>query len=294
MGAVCALTAAQAARLDGYERGYERTPVRVTLLRHHAASPGTWAHERRKSHAWSFAHASDSSCVCAAGAPPEELDAVAYVMTPPASFEAPPSEAYLCAIWRNLREAEQHSKGGAARVITQEDGDDAIPLLRAATAAERAAGGAAVLPLSAAASWRRPVGNAAALATLRAACYEAGVAARPPWELPRRAALLCDALAAAGVASVPALAALLREGRAGSSGGAATTSSSSPLRAALAAAGHGDALDAEAEAALAAALLAGGESCVTMVAAVAPAESGSSVAVADVAALTLEAAPASG
>jgi hypothetical protein len=65
MGAVCALTAAQAARLDCYERGYERTPVRVTLLRHHAASPGTSAHEHMsKTHAWSFTHAASQSCVC--------------------------------------------------------------------------------------------------------------------------------------------------------------------------------------------------------------------------------------
>ena len=93
------------------------------------------------------------------------MAAVAYLMTPPAAFEAPPSEAYLCAIRRTLAE----SGGGA---------DPSIPLLRASTAAERAAGCGAVVELGA--PWTRP----ARVATLRAALYEAGTAARPPWELP--------------------------------------------------------------------------------------------------------------
>ena len=155
------------------------------------------------------------------------MDAVAYLMTPPAAFEAPPSEAYLCAIRRMLRES------GA--------GDEPIiPLLRTASDAERATG-AAVVPL--AAPWVRP----ARLETLRAVLYEAGAAVRPPWQLPRRAAEAEAALRAAGVDDVAALRAWLRRD---------VASHASPLRSALAAAGHAEALDADAEAALAAALLA--------------------------------------
>jgi hypothetical protein len=168
-------------------------------------------------------------------------------MTPPAAFEAPPSEAYLCAIRRMLAE----SGGGA---------EPHIPLLRVATAAELAAGSAAVVALGA--PWVRPD----RLATLRAVLYEAGAAQRPPWELPRRAAEAETALRAAGVDDVAELCAWLRRGAAlGAAAGAA-----SPLRAALAAAGHIDALDAAAEAALAAALLAEDDAA----AAAAPAESG--------------------
>jgi hypothetical protein len=175
-------------------------------------------------------------------------------MAPPACFEAPPSEAYLCAIWRNLREAVAASGDDAAAA------DDAaalsVPLLRSASAEERAAGAPAVLPLargSGAACWRRPAGGAAALLTLRAVCYEAGLAAQPPWELPRAAATLAAALEAAGVASVPALLQLLRRGAALRV--VVSHAPLSPLRAALAAAGQPHALDAAAEAALAAVLL---------------------------------------
>lgn len=156
------------------------------------------------------------------------MDAVAYLMTPPATFEAPPSEAYLCAIRGMLAE----SGGGA---------EPRIPLLRASSAAERASGVGAVVSLGG--DWVRP----ARVATLRAALYEAGAAARPPWELPRRAAEAEAALRAAGVDDVAALRAWLRRD---------VASHASPLRSALAAAGHAEALDADAEAALAAALLA--------------------------------------
>ena len=175
------------------------------------------------------------------------MDAIAYIMTPPAVFEAPPSEAYLCAIRRNLAE----SGGGE---------EPSIPLLRASTAAERAAGGGAVFELGA--PWTRP----ARVTTLRAACYEAGASLRPPWELPARAAQAEAALRAAGVADVAALCHWLRRRATPSPEAPAGVS---PLRAALAAAGHADALDDAAEAALAAALLNEQDTC----AAAAPAES---------------------
>lgn len=155
------------------------------------------------------------------------MEAVAYLMTTPEVFEAPPSEAYLCAIRRMLAE----SGGGA---------EPAVPLLRASSAAERAAGCGAVVELGPA--WERP----ARVSTLRAACYEAGAAARPPWELPRRAAEAEQALRAIGVNDIATLCVWLRRREDGAP---------SPLLQALAAAGHATALDESAEAALAAALL---------------------------------------
>ena len=241
-GALCRLTPAQAARLDAYERGYTRTPVRVTT-----DAGADWCF---------LMHAApcvSRPALLSAGA---DVDAIAYLMTPPAAFEAPPSEAYLCAIRRNLAE----SGGGA---------EAAIPLLRASTAAERAAGRGATVELGA--PWMRP----ARVTTLRAACYEAGAAARPPWELPARAAQAEAALHAAGVADVGALCEWLRRAAPLSSLHASSSSvpahaGVSPLRAALAAVGHADALDAAAEAALAAALLSAEDESA---AAAAPAES---------------------
>ena len=165
-------------------------------------------------------------------------DAIAYMMTPPAEFEAPPSEAYLCAIWRMLRE----SHGAAA--LEADDGSaeghaacgGGIPLLRM----EHEAGVPVVLPLfpGEGGTWRRP----AQLLSTKAVLYEAGAAARPPWELPRAAAALDDALHAAGVRSAPELLSLLRCG--------AAAGAVSPLRAALAAAGRINALSDADEAAL--------------------------------------------
>ena len=160
------------------------------------------------------------------------MDAVAYLMTPPAAYEAPPSEAYLCAIRRMLVE----SGGGS---------EPSIPLLRAATSQERAASGSAVVALGA--PWVRPE----RVETLRAILYEAGAAVRPPWELPRRAAEAEASLRAAGVDDVAGLCAWLRRGVA-----ARTAAAQTPQSAAPTAAGRADALDPAAEAALAKVLLA--------------------------------------
>ncbi len=152
-GALCQLTREQLARLDAYEAGYDKVPVTVT--------------DRVTGQA---------------------EQALAYIMTRSPPFEAPPSEAYLCAIWRTLRETH----GPEAR---------SVPLLR-----HSSAGQLEQFSLE----WRHP--GTHALRTLRALCYEAGVNRQPPWELPRRAAEVSLALEQVGVSSAAQLVQSLRMG----------------------------------------------------------------------------------
>ena len=150
LGTLVSLSSEQLARLDEYERAYQKQKVTVLHL-------GTRAN----------------------------VDATAYIMAPSPAFTAAPSEAYLSAIWRTLREAHA--------VETVED----IPLLcQSVVGGQVASFGDG--------QWRHP-GTAERLSSCFALAYEIGATCQPPWVLPRDAAAAARALEQAGVSSVPKL-----------------------------------------------------------------------------------------
>jgi gamma-glutamylcyclotransferase (GGCT)/AIG2-like uncharacterized protein YtfP len=148
LGTLVRLSSDQLERLDQYERAYQKQRVAVLHL-------GTRSH----------------------------VDATAYVMEKSPAFTAPPSEAYLAAIWRTLREAHP----------SVED----IPLLCQSVA------GGQVDPFGEG-QWRHP-GTVGRLSSCFALAYEIGATCQPPWVLPRDAAAAAQALEQAGVSSVPQL-----------------------------------------------------------------------------------------
>ena len=107
--------------------------------------------------------------------------------------ERPPSEAYLCAIWKTLREAHGERAHSLALLAQDEGGR-----------LQRVTAGGCV------GEWRHP--GAARLSTILAMCYEAGAARSQPWVLPRRAAQAAAALSDSGLSSAAQLVAAVRRG----------------------------------------------------------------------------------
>ena len=155
LGTLVSLSSEQLARLDEYERAYQKQRVTVLHL-------GTRAN----------------------------VDATAYIMAPSPAFTAAPSEAYLSAIWRTLREAHA--------VETVED----IPLL-----CQSVVGGQ--VESFGDGQWRHP--GTKHLSSCFALAYEIGATCQPPWVLPRDAAAAAQALEQAGVSSVPQLLAVMSD-----------------------------------------------------------------------------------
>ena len=87
LGALCSLSRAQLSRLDAFEGGYQQRAVTVAALDSGTAET-----------------------------------ALVYLMDPCTRLELPPSEAYLCAIWRTLREAHGERAHSLALLAQDEGG----------------------------------------------------------------------------------------------------------------------------------------------------------------------------